>query len=480
MKAFIVRTTGTASDIGYGIGSVVFNDLGGVVITHPTPATGINLYDPSAPEFTPDELLSSIDVKAAITAGWITVEDDGGNILSADDLNTATGGDVGNHGSRHNPNGIDPVASGGVAVIQPIGTVKSAGTENSFARSDHVHTLPDDFVSNAKLFNMSSKTYKGRTSAGIGDPEDVPVATLKADLALTKADVGLSNVDNVQQVPLSEKGQPNGVATLDATGKVPPTQLPSFVDDVLEFVDLASFPPTGESGKIYVALDTGKTYRWSGTAYVEISTGDVNSVFGRIGNVVAQDADYDAPKIVYTPTVSTDWDTTPTRVQPALDEAASRLRVVEQTIDYFDSYDLSGGQIFTGAITVAIDTVRQNSGAFSLNTTTGEVTINKTGVFKIGVSVDLEISSGNSRSSSEIWIEHGPGGAGTWNVITGSFSSAYNRRASVGDDSAYASVILTVTTGDRIRLRARRVDGTSSLITKPEGSRIQILEVRTW
>lgn len=84
----------------------------------------------------------------------------------------------------------------------------------------------------------------------------------------------------------SEKGAANGVATLDATGKVPANQLPSFVDDVLEFADLASFPATGESGKIYVAIDTGKTYRWSGSVYTEISASEVNSVNGQTGVVV--------------------------------------------------------------------------------------------------------------------------------------------------------------------------------------------------
>lgn len=60
------------------------------------------------------------------------------------------------------------------------------------------------------------------------------------------------------------------VAELDGSGKVPASQLPSYVDDVLEFADLAAFPATGESEKIYIALDTGKTYRWSGSVYVEI------------------------------------------------------------------------------------------------------------------------------------------------------------------------------------------------------------------
>lgn len=54
-------------------------------------------------------------------------------------------------------------------------------------------------------------------------------------------------------------------------GKVPSAQLPAYVDDVLEYANLAAFPATGESGKIYVALNTNLTYRWSGTAYVEIS-----------------------------------------------------------------------------------------------------------------------------------------------------------------------------------------------------------------
>lgn len=67
------------------------------------------------------------------------------------------------------------------------------------------------------------------------------------------------------------KGAINGVASLDSTGKVPSAQLPSYVDDVLEYADLATFPATGETGKIYVALDTSKAYRWSGSVYVEIS-----------------------------------------------------------------------------------------------------------------------------------------------------------------------------------------------------------------
>ena len=69
----------------------------------------------------------------------------------------------------------------------------------------------------------------------------------------------------------SAVGAANGVAELDENGKVLASQLPSYVDDVSEYASLAAFPATGESGKIYVATDSNLTYRWSGSAYVEIS-----------------------------------------------------------------------------------------------------------------------------------------------------------------------------------------------------------------
>jgi DNA-binding beta-propeller fold protein YncE len=74
-------------------------------------------------------------------------------------------------------------------------------------------------------------------------------------------------------------------------GLVPASQLPSYVDDVLEFANLAAFPASGEAGKIYVALDTNKCYRWSGSTYVEITSGAVDSVNGQNGVVVLDAGD---------------------------------------------------------------------------------------------------------------------------------------------------------------------------------------------
>jgi hypothetical protein len=92
---------------------------------------------------------------------------------------------------------------------------------------------------------------------------------------LTNAEVDSNFTELNTELGLKEvaanKGVAGGYASLDSSGKVPSAQLPSYVDDVVEGANLAAFPGSGETGKIYVALDTNKTYRWSGSAYVEIS-----------------------------------------------------------------------------------------------------------------------------------------------------------------------------------------------------------------
>jgi hypothetical protein len=88
----------------------------------------------------------------------------------------------------------------------------------------------------------------------------------------------------------ANKGVANGYASLDGGGLVPSTQLPSYVDDVLEFADLAAFPASGATGKIYVALDTNKIYRWSGATYIEVSP-TVGTIWGGITGTLSNQTD---------------------------------------------------------------------------------------------------------------------------------------------------------------------------------------------
>lgn len=72
------------------------------------------------------------------------------------------------------------------------------------------------------------------------------------------------------KIPIAEKGAANGVAELDTSGKVPASQLPSYVDDVIEGT-YATFPEVGETGKIYLDTETNLAWRWSGTRYAQIA-----------------------------------------------------------------------------------------------------------------------------------------------------------------------------------------------------------------
>ncbi len=123
------------------------------------------------------------------------------------------------------------------------------------------------------------------TPATEGDWDPVPAQVAEALDELAGREVGGGAVDSVNgqtdvvvldaadvgAVATSEVGAPDGVAELDSGGKVPSAQLPSYVDDVVEAANFAALPGTGETGKIYVTLDDNLTFRWSGSAYVEIS-----------------------------------------------------------------------------------------------------------------------------------------------------------------------------------------------------------------
>ena len=105
-----------------------------------------------------------------------------------------------------------------------------------------------------------------------------------------KFPTGSSLFDIDSKIDVTQKAIPGGVASLDNTGRVPAAQLPSYVDDVLEFATLSVFPVPGEKGKSYVDISTNKLYRWSGTTYIYITSGAVDSVNGQTGLVVIDDA----------------------------------------------------------------------------------------------------------------------------------------------------------------------------------------------
>lgn len=98
--------------------------------------------------------------------------------------------------------------------------------------------------------------------------ENSNIVDILGNVDLSKGDI---QTQINSKIPLTQKGVANGIATLDSSGFVPSSQLPSYVDDILEYASYNSLPSVGETGKIYVTLDTNLTYRWSGASYIEIS-----------------------------------------------------------------------------------------------------------------------------------------------------------------------------------------------------------------
>ena len=176
--------------------------------------------------------------------------------------------------------------------------------------SNKIATMNDlPVVNNNILTIQKNGTSMGTVSLNADSDKTI-------NIPITKQDVGLNNVENKSSAtirgeitsnnvtnalgftPLNSnlKGANNGIAELDSSGKVPSTQLPSYVDDVLEYNYNTDFPSVGETGKIYVATSTNKTYRWGGSAYVEISaslalgTTSSTAFRGDYGNVAYQHA----------------------------------------------------------------------------------------------------------------------------------------------------------------------------------------------
>lgn len=125
-----------------------------------------------------------------------------------------------------------------MAEIKIYGTLVNATTDPKIAKA-------------SQIFDKELNKYQSEINTQLGISDD----------SLHKE---LTNFKNT-------KGKANGLASLDNSGKVPSTQLPSYVDDVLEFTQLDQLPKPGESGKIYVVTSTNLQYRWSGSDYVEIS-----------------------------------------------------------------------------------------------------------------------------------------------------------------------------------------------------------------
>ena len=216
------------------------------------------------------------------------------------------------------------------------------------------------------------------------------------------------------------------IPSLDASkitsGVIDAARLPSYVDDVIEGTNLAAFPATGETGKIYVALDTNKTYRWSGTAYVYITSGAVDSVAGKTGVVALVKADVGLGNVDNTADASK-------AVLTATKLATARTLSL--------TGDVTGSVSFDGSANAAITaTIAANSVALGTDTTgnyvagaTAGTGISVTGTAGEGWSPTITNTSPNvttnittTHNASTVVVNSSDGTSGTINEATTSLA----------------------------------------------------------
>ena len=176
------------------------------------------------------------------------------------------------------PSDVDPIVDG----------TASAGSATTYSRGDHVHPTDTSRASSTHMHGNITNDGKLSSDTTVASGDKIVITDSSASNAVARSSITfgsstttfLNNAGgwstptalDVGAIPTSEKGANNGVAELDSNGKVPSSQLPSYVDDVLEYSSKTAFPATGEAGKIYVDTSTNLTYRWGGTEYVEISS----------------------------------------------------------------------------------------------------------------------------------------------------------------------------------------------------------------
>lgn len=127
-----------------------------------------------------------------------------------------------------------------------------------------------------------------RYSGTLKPANQTPTANmwLKAPTTSTNAWAFITSDD------ITDHNAANKLLKLNSSGFIDSAYLPAFIDDVLEFANLAAMPLTGEAGKIYVALDSNKQYRWSGSSYVQITDG--KATWGGIDGTLSAQTDLQA------------------------------------------------------------------------------------------------------------------------------------------------------------------------------------------
>ena len=165
---------------------------------------------------------------------------------------------------RMNANWVEVTGGGGTTIT--VDNILSTTSENPVQNKVITEELNKKADQTTVDESLALKANSADVTASLAEKSDI--GHTHDDRYYTEAEIDTKLSEKIDN---SIKGVANGVAELDSNGKVLTAQLPSYVDDVLEYSGISDFPTEGETGKIYVDTTTNKTYRWSGSTYIEIS-----------------------------------------------------------------------------------------------------------------------------------------------------------------------------------------------------------------
>lgn len=179
--------------------------------------------------------------------------------------------------------GTDPVSGDAVHSYASAAIAQTAANKTAIATLNGADTVTGSVAKKIK----DAIAALDVTDTAVANQFVTAVSETDGKIKVSRATPTIANVSGLsaalnKKIETSQLGVASGIATLGTDGKILTSQLPSYVDDVIEgyksgadfyedSAHTASKKITGESGKIYVDLHTNVTYRWSGTAYVEIS-----------------------------------------------------------------------------------------------------------------------------------------------------------------------------------------------------------------
>lgn len=231
---------------------------------------------------------------------------------------------------------------------------------------------------------------------------------------------------------------------LNTSDKIDAIYLPSYVDDVVEYANLAAFPPAGETGKIYVALDTNKIYRWSGSTYIEISPSE-SATWGSITGTLSSQTD----------------------LQEALDDKydasnpAGYITLAEVPESAVTSVNTRTGDIFLTRVDVGLGDVDNTSDLDKPISTATQTALD--GKADTSHTQDLSTINQSGATTGEVpvwdgtsWVPGVPAGTAAWGGITGMLSSQTDLQSAL--DGKF---------DDPIGTTAQYIRGDGSLATFP-------------